>query len=41
MFKKTDYSLQANRDKLLCTYYEVIIGFLLGVILGLIIFWMI
>lgn len=38
MFKKLDLSLQANRDKLLCTYGEVIIGFLLGVVVGLLVF---
>lgn len=41
MFKKINYSLQADRDKLLCTYCEVVVGFLLGVVLGLLIFWMI
>jgi len=38
MFKKLDLRLQANRDKLVCTYSEVIIGFLLGVVVGLVIF---
>jgi ABC-type nitrate/sulfonate/bicarbonate transport system permease component len=34
-------SLQKNRDKLLCTYSEVFVGFLLGIITGIILAWMI
>jgi ABC-type nitrate/sulfonate/bicarbonate transport system permease component len=36
-----DLGLQKNRDKLLCTYREVFIGFLLGVFAGFILAWMI
>ena len=38
MFKKLDLRLQADRDKLLCTYSEVAIAFLLGVVVGLVVF---
>ena len=41
MSKKIDFSLQADRDKLLCTYGEVFAGFLLGVVVGFVVIWMI
>lgn len=36
-----DLRLQKNRDKLLCTYGEVFAGFLLGVVVGFVVIWMI
>jgi ABC-type nitrate/sulfonate/bicarbonate transport system permease component len=32
-----DYSLQKNRDKLLCTYTEVAVALLIGAFLGFLI----
>jgi hypothetical protein len=37
MFEKLDLSLQANRDKLLCTYAEVAVALLMGAFLGFLI----
>jgi ABC-type nitrate/sulfonate/bicarbonate transport system permease component len=36
-----DLRLQKNRDRFLCTYSEVFIGFLLGIFVGFILAWMI